>query len=62
VWLKSYAAEKHLPYVDFYAVVSDSHDRLRADLTIDGLHPNGEGYKRMESVLLSVVEKELARK
>jgi len=61
-WLKSYAAEKHLPYVDYYAVVSDGHDRLRADLTIDGLHPNGEGYKRMESVLLPLIEKELAHK
>jgi len=61
-WLKSYAAEKHLPFVDYYAVVSDGHDRLRSDLTIDGLHPNGEGYKQMESVLLPVVERELARK
>lgn len=61
-WMKSYAAEKHLAYVDYYSVVSDGHDRLRTDLTIDGLHPNGEGYKRMESVLLPVIGKELARK
>lgn len=61
-WLKSYAEEKHLSYVDYYAVVSDGHDRLRPELTIDGLHPNGEGYKRMESVLLPVIEKELARR
>jgi len=61
-WLKSYAGEKHLPYVDYYAVVSDGHDRLRTELTVDGLHPNGEGYKRMESVLLPVIEKELARR
>lgn len=61
-WLKSYAAEKHLPYVDFYSVVSDGHDHLRTELTIDGLHPNGEGYKRMTFVLLPVIEKELVRK
>jgi lysophospholipase L1-like esterase len=61
-WLKSYAAEKHLPYVDYYSAVSDGHDRLQANLTIDGLHPNGEGYKKMEAVLLPVIEKELARK
>jgi lysophospholipase L1-like esterase len=61
-WLKSYAAQKRLPYIDYYSLVSDGHDRLRTDLTVDGLHPNGEGYKLMESVLLPVVEKELARR
>jgi lysophospholipase L1-like esterase len=61
-WLKSYAAKKHLSYVDYYAAVSDGHDRLRTDLTIDGLHPNSEGYKRMESVLLPVIKKELSRR
>jgi len=61
-WLKSYAAEKHLPYVDFYSAVSNGNDRLRTELTVDGLHPNGEGYKRMEAVLLPVIERELARK
>jgi acyl-CoA thioesterase-1 len=61
-WLKGYAARQHVPYVDFYSGVTDGHDRLRTELTIDGLHPNGEGYKRMESVLLPVIAKELARK
>jgi acyl-CoA thioesterase-1 len=61
-WLKQYASEKHIPYVDFYSSLSDGHDRLRTELTIDGLHPNGEGYKRMEPLLLPVIEKELARK
>jgi lysophospholipase L1-like esterase len=61
-WLKRYAAEKHLPYVDFYSLLNDGHDRLKTDFTIDGLHPNGDGYKRMESVLLPVIEKELVRK
>jgi lysophospholipase L1-like esterase len=61
-WLKSYATKKRLPYIDYYSVVSDGHDRLRTEMTIDGLHPNGEGYKLMESVLLPVIKKELARK
>jgi lysophospholipase L1-like esterase len=61
-WLKIYAAKRRLPYIDFYSAVSDGHDRLRTELTIDGLHPNGEGYKLMESVLMPVIEKELSRK
>jgi lysophospholipase L1-like esterase len=61
-WLKSHAAKNHLRYIDYYSLLSDGHDRLRTELTIDGLHPNGDGYKLMESVLLPVVEKELARK
>jgi lysophospholipase L1-like esterase len=43
-WLKSYAAEKKIPYVDYYAAVTDGHDRLQTELTLDGLHPNRAGY------------------
>jgi len=58
-WIKSFAAEKHISYVDFYSALSDGQDRLRPELSIDGLHPNGEGYKRMEPLLLPQIEKAL---
>jgi lysophospholipase L1-like esterase len=61
-WLRNYAAEKHIPYVNFYSTLSDGHDRMRTELTVDGLHPNGDGYKLMEPLLLPKIEKELARK
>jgi lysophospholipase L1-like esterase len=61
-WIKSFATQKHIPYVDLYAALNDGHDQLRTELTIDGLHPNGEGYKRMEPVLLPEIERELRAK
>lgn len=54
-WLKNYAAEKKLQYVDFYSAVSDGHDRIQTALTIDGLHPNAEGYKKMDPLITRAI-------
>jgi lysophospholipase L1-like esterase len=61
-WLKSYAAERHVSYVDYYAALTDGHDRLQTALTIDGLHPNRTGYEKMEPLVNQAVERELARR
>lgn len=61
-WLKQYAAEKKLQYVDFYSAVSDGHDRIQTALTIDGLHPNAEGYKKMDPLITQAINKELAHR
>jgi lysophospholipase L1-like esterase len=61
-WMKSYAAQRHVAYVDYYAAVTDGHDRLRTELTIDGLHPNRSGYEKMEPLVNRAIEQELSRR
>jgi lysophospholipase L1-like esterase len=61
-WLQSYAGEKHIAYVDYYAALSDGHDRLQTGLTIDGLHPNRAGYEKMETLVKPAIEHELTRR
>ena len=61
-WLKSYAADKRVPYVDYYSAVTDGHDRLQTALTIDGLHPNHAGYEKMELLVNRAIERELAHR
>jgi lysophospholipase L1-like esterase len=61
-WLKSYAAEKHIAFVDYYSALTDGHDRIRTELTIDGLHPNRAGYEKMEPLVEHAIERELAGK
>jgi lysophospholipase L1-like esterase len=61
-WLKKYAAEKHIPYVDYYDAVSDGHDRIQTALTVDGLHPNHDGVARMEPLVEAAITEELKRK
>ncbi len=46
-WMKSYAAEQDIVYLDYYSKMIDDKGLLRADLTIDCLHPNDAGYAVM---------------
>jgi len=58
-WLKEQAAQRGYEYVDFYNAVSDGKDRLRAEITKDGLHPTAEGYVLMEPLVEKAIEKTL---
>ncbi|NUQ30005.1 MAG: hypothetical protein HOQ35_16015 [Acidobacteriaceae bacterium] len=59
-WLKEQAAQRGYEYVDFYNAVSDGKDRLRPEITKDGLHPTAEGYVLMEPLVEKAIEKTLA--
>jgi len=46
-WMKQYASEHKLVYLDYHAAMVDERGMLREDLTVDGLHPNEAGYRVM---------------
>jgi lysophospholipase L1-like esterase len=46
-WLKAYAAQNGIVYLDYWTAMLDEHGMLRQDLTWDGLHPNDAGYEVM---------------
>ncbi len=46
--LKAYAAKNNLVYLDYFTAMRDEKSGLPANLSKDGVHPNGEGYKVME--------------
>lgn len=46
-WLKSYAAEQGLVYVDYYSAMQDERHGLPENLSHDGVHPNKAGYAVM---------------
>src|SRR3954451_3230893 len=58
-WLKSYAAKSGTIYADYW---SATHDGLafRADLALDGVHPNKAGYAVMAAVAEAAIRKALA--
>jgi lysophospholipase L1-like esterase len=43
-WLREYAKEKGLGYVDYHAALAGPAGELRADLGNEGVHPNRKGY------------------
>lgn len=58
--VRAYAAENKIPYVDYFnALVTDDGRAMRPELAKDNpaVHPNDEGYKIMEDLLLPVINK-----
>ncbi len=46
-WLKQYAAQNGVVYLDYWTAMVDEQGVLRKELTWDGLHPNDAGYEVM---------------
>lgn len=58
--VKAYAKANKIPFVDYFsAMVSADGTEMNPALAKDkpGIHPNEEGYKVMESLLLPVIQK-----
>ncbi|MEO8109350.1 MAG: GDSL-type esterase/lipase family protein [Ginsengibacter sp.] len=50
--LKKIAADEHITLIDLHPYFLDSDGRLNKNYTLDGLHPNAEGYKIWKKILL----------
>ncbi|HEX5283057.1 MAG TPA: SGNH/GDSL hydrolase family protein [Bryocella sp.] len=56
-WLKGYAAEKNITYLDYYSAMAGPNGGMKPGISIDGVHPNAAGYAIMEPL----AEKALAQ-
>jgi lysophospholipase L1-like esterase len=56
-WMKKYAADHKLYYVDYYSAMIDAQGMLRAELSNDDLHPTKAGY----DIMAPLVEQAIAR-
>ena len=54
-WLKSYARQNGLLYVDYYSAMDDGAHGMKSELTDDGVHPNARGYAVMDQLLLKAL-------
>ncbi len=54
-WLKQYAREQGLTYVDYYSALDDGQHGFKAAWTVDGVHPNAAGYTVMEPLARKAV-------
>jgi lysophospholipase L1-like esterase len=53
--VKSYANKNKIPYVDYFSVMVDENKGLDKKYGDDGVHPNLEGYKLMEKLIMEVL-------
>jgi lysophospholipase L1-like esterase len=56
-WMKAYAGNNKLTYLDYYSAMVDDKGFLRAELSEDGLHPNAKGY----AIMAPLAEAAIAR-
>jgi lysophospholipase L1-like esterase len=61
-WMKTYAANNKLTYLDYYSAMIDEKGFLRDELSDDGLHPNAKGYEIMAPLAESAIARALKGK
>jgi lysophospholipase L1-like esterase len=61
-WLKNFAAERKLVYLDYFSATVDDKGFLKAEIADDGLHPNAKGYAIMKTLAEEAVNKALKMK
>jgi lysophospholipase L1-like esterase len=59
-WIKSYAKENGLVYLDYFSSLDDGHRGFIAKLSIDGVHPNAGGYKVMDKLARQAIKQALS--
>jgi lysophospholipase L1-like esterase len=61
-WMRKYAAENKLTYLDYYSAMIDEKGFLKDELSEDGLHPNQKGYAVMAPLAEQAIVAALKKK
>ncbi len=61
-WMKNYAAQNNLVYLDYFPATADDKGFLKADIANDGLHPNAKGYEIMKPLAENAIKIALKKK
>lgn len=58
-WIRKYSEVNGLVYLDYFSALVDNRQGLKKEYTIDGVHPNREGYLIMAPLAIEAIEKVL---
>lgn len=61
-WMKDYAAKTGETYCDYFSALVDDKGFLKPGISMDGLHPNADGYKLMAPVAQAAIDQVLIKK
>jgi lysophospholipase L1-like esterase len=59
-WMRDYAEHADAVYLDYWSAMSDSRQGMKAELTLDGVHPNDAGYAVMAPLAEAAITRALA--
>ncbi|MBS0417021.1 MAG: SGNH/GDSL hydrolase family protein [Proteobacteria bacterium] len=60
-WIKSYASRIGVGYVDYWPALATEEGGMKSNLSIDGVHPNGRGYKAMQPLAAAAIQASLGK-
>jgi lysophospholipase L1-like esterase len=60
-WMRHYAGNNGMVYLDYHSPMVDERLGLRTDLTRDGVHPNEAGYRVMTPLTMSAIQEALRK-
>ncbi len=55
-WIAGLCTQRKLVFLDYYGATVDAQGLLKAELSDDGLHPNGSGYRIMAPLVLAAID------
>ena len=58
-WLKEYASDRGVVYLDYHTVMADERQGLKSALSEDGVHPIDAGYQVMVPLVEAAIEEAL---
>jgi lysophospholipase L1-like esterase len=58
-WLRRFARERNVIYVDYHEPLADERDAMKQTFSNDGVHPNRDGYSVMEPLTRHAIEQAL---
>jgi lysophospholipase L1-like esterase len=61
-WIKAYAAQHKLIYLDYFSAMKDERNGLSEDLAKDGIHPTKKGYAIMEPLAEKAIAQAMKQK
>jgi len=61
-WIRSYAAKTRVTYVDYWPVLATADGEMKPGVSQDGVHPNAEGYRLMQSLAQAAIDRALGKK
>jgi lysophospholipase L1-like esterase len=60
-WIKAYAAQKKVVYVDYFSAMVDERQGMKSIYTKDEVHPNKLGYSVMEPLVEKAIQAALKK-
>jgi lysophospholipase L1-like esterase len=58
-WMKQFCKRRSLEYLDVYSALADKDGAMREGLSLEGVHPNAQGYAVMQPLAEAAIAKAL---